>query len=84
MAHTTEIVRTTQSTDETMEVTIRCCKNRKTDSTLTISRPFRFSPEQIDDMINKHHDRVAAKCDGMGKTRAHLGSVVTQTKVHEG
>jgi len=82
MSHQTEIVKSTQTTDTTIEVVIRCCKNPKTDSPLTIHNPHKLTPEQIEAEIVKHHDRVAGKCSGMGKARKHLDSLVTRSKVH--
>lgn len=81
--HVTEIIKQEQASDEAIAVTIRCCSNPKTDSTITIYGVHGMSHEQIEEMVSKHHDRVASKCHGMGKATDHLQILATKTKVHE-
>jgi hypothetical protein len=83
--HTTEIIRQKQESDEAISVTIRCCGNPLTDSTLTIYGVHEQGGDQLAEHIEKHHDRVAAKCSGMGAGRLLLSSgSIKQTKQHGG
>jgi len=83
MTHTTKVIREAQVSDEDMAVTIRCCDNPKTDSTMTIHGFYKLTAAQLDTAYNKHHDRVAAKCQGMDIGKQLLVSAVTRTKTHE-
>jgi CII-binding regulator of phage lambda lysogenization HflD len=77
--HVTEIVKQTRTTDETVEVTIRCCSNPKTDSTITV---YGLNEEKLLADIEKHHDRVAAKCAQMAASQKMLMVPVKKTKTH--
>lgn len=81
--HITKIVRTEQQSDEAIAVIVRCCDNPKTDSALTIYGAHKMTSKQIDDYVEKHHDRVCAKCDAMKKANAHLATIATQRKEHK-
>ena len=80
--HTTRIVKTHQASDEAIAVTIRCCENPQTDSTVTIYGVKDKTSAQIDEKVSKHHDVVAAKCAGMQAAQQHLKEIFTTTKVH--
>ncbi len=83
MTHTTKIVSTRQVSDEAVAITIRCCDNSKTDSTLIIYGVGRLTPEKLTSDIDRHHDRVAAKCQGMSSGKSLLDAVIAKTKTHE-
>jgi hypothetical protein len=83
MSHTTQVVETKQVSDEAITVRIRCCGNEKTDSVLTIYNVVNLTQAQIEAQVDKHHDRVAAKCGGMAKAKSHL-QVSNQKKEHNG
>jgi hypothetical protein len=80
--HTTEIVRTEQKSDEAIAVVIRCCNNPLTDSAHTLYGVAKMTPEQLGAAIDRHHDRVAAKCAGMSTGKNLLANVVAKTKTH--
>jgi hypothetical protein len=82
MSHTTQVVKIEQVSDECICVKIRCCDDEKTDAVLTVYNVMNLTQEQIEAQIDKHHDRVAAKCAGMAKAKGHLQLVGNQTKVH--
>lgn len=81
--HITEIVKTQQESDEAISVTVRCCSNPKTDSTVTIYGVHRMSPEQLQEQVDKHHTRVASKCHGMGAGQSLLSTLSKKPKTHE-
>lgn len=81
--HTTEIIRQKQESDEAVSVTIRCCHNPLTDSTITIYGVHTLSPEQLAEAVDKHHDRVASKCHGMGVGQRLIIGLIGITKTHE-
>ena len=81
--HITEIVEQKQVSDEAVAVTIRCCSNPLTDSTVTIYGVHTLSPEQLAEAVDKHHDRVASKCHGMGAGKMLITGLITKTKTHE-
>jgi hypothetical protein len=83
MTHTTEIISTKQLSDEAVSVRVRCCGNPATDSVLTIYGIQKLSADQLTADINKHHDRVATKCQGMQSGRQLLNAMVAKTKTHE-
>jgi len=83
MSHTTEIVRKKQESDEAVSVTVRCCGNPKSDSTLTIYGIGKITADELSAQINAHHDRVASKCHGMETGKSLLDTIVQQTKTHE-
>jgi hypothetical protein len=83
MSHTTKIVKTQQLSDEAVGITIRCCDNKLTDSTLTIYNVGKLSPEQLTKDIDMHHDRVAVKCAGMASGKGFIDGLVKKTKTHE-
>lgn len=80
--HITQIVRQEQVSDECIAVTVRCCQNPKTDSTVTIYGIAAMDHAAVEAEVEKHHDRVAAKCDGMKKASDHLATLMTKTKQH--
>ncbi len=80
--HTTRIVKTQQASDEAIAVTIRCCENPQTDSTVTIYGVASKSAADIDAKVSKHHDVVAAKCAGMMAGKQILKDIVLIPKVH--
>jgi hypothetical protein len=80
--HVTEVVKQEQHSDESVAVTIRCCDDPKTDSTLTIYGVAKHSAETIAEAIDKHHNKVAAKHQGMQAGKQHL-LTVQKTKAHE-
>jgi hypothetical protein len=80
--HTTRIVKTQQTSDEAIAVTIRCCENPQTDSTVTIYGVKDKTSAQIDEKVSKHHDLVAAKCAGMQAAKQILKDIVLTPKVH--
>ena len=82
MEHVTTIVSTRQVSDEAVAITIRCCGNSKTDSTLTIYGVGRLTPEKLASDIDRHHDRVAEKCQGMSSGKSLLDALDTKTKTH--
>jgi hypothetical protein len=84
MAHKTEIISTRQVSDEAVAITIRCCGNSKTDSTLTIYGVGRLTAEKLAADIDRHHDRVAAKCLGMASGKNLLNALGAKFKTHEG
>jgi hypothetical protein len=84
MAHKTEIISTRQVSDEAVAITIRCCGNSKTDSTLTIYGVGRLTSENLAADIDRHHDRVAAKCQGMASGKNLLNALSGRFKIHEG
>jgi hypothetical protein len=84
MKHTTEIVNTKQCSDESIAITIRCCDDPQTDSVLTVYGVSKLSEKQLAADVNKHHDRVALKHDGMQSGKHLLGTVIAQTKNHGG
>jgi hypothetical protein len=83
MNHITEIIRTQQMSDEALAVTIRCCGDPKTDSVLTIYGVGKLSSEQMALDIDKWHNRVAAKCQGMATGKYLLGVMSSRSKTHE-
>jgi hypothetical protein len=82
MAHITTIISKRQVSDDAIAVTIRCCANAKTDSTVTIYGASTKTPAQINARIDKHHDDVAKKCAGMGNAKTLLDHAVQQSKTH--
>jgi len=44
----------------------------------------KLSEKQLAADVNKHHDRVALKHDGMQSGKHLLGTVIAQTKNHGG
>lgn len=80
--HTTKVVKTQQISDEAIAVTIRCCDNAQTDSTVTIYGAANKTAAQIEDTVSKHHDAVAAKCAGMQAAKDILKTLVLTPKVH--
>jgi hypothetical protein len=83
MSHRTEIIRTKQLSDESLAVTIRCCGNPQTDCVLTLYNVGNTSEQKLEADIDRHHDRVAAKCAGMASGKHLLDTVVLKTKTHE-
>ena len=81
--HITEIVKTEQVSDEGVAVTIRCCNNPKTDSTVTIYGVHAMSPEKLQEQVDKHHSRVALKCHGTGTGKSLLDTLSKKPKTHE-
>jgi len=81
--HITEIVKQEQQSDEAIAVTVRCCHNPKTDSSMTIYGAATMTHEQIEAFVSAHHDKVAAKCAGMSKAKDHLAKLATTVKTHE-
>ena len=81
--HLTEIVKQEQSSDEAIAVTVRCCSNPKTDSSLTIYGAHAMTPEQVEAKIDAHRDKVVAKCNAMGKLSDHLTKISLAPKTHE-
>ena len=49
---------------------------------LTVYNVANMTPEQMEAQVVAHHDRVAAKHQGMVSGKQHLDSLVTRTKVH--
>ena len=80
--HVTEIVKQKQESDEAISVTIRCCCNPQTDSTLTIYGVHAKSEADIAAEVDKHHDRVASKCNGMAAGVSALAALIKKTKTH--
>jgi hypothetical protein len=80
--HTTRVVKTQQASDEAIAVTIRCCENPQTDSTVTIYGVANQTAAQIEAKVSKHHDAVAAKCAGMMAGKQILKDLVLTPKVH--
>ena len=58
MEHTTEIVNAHQPADGLLAVAVRCCRDPKTDSVLTLHQLER-SDEEIKQDIRDHQARVA-------------------------
>lgn len=84
MSHTTEIVgKPKQVSDEAIAVTIRCCGDPKSDSTLTIYGIGKITADELNAQIDAHHDRVAAKHHGMGTGKSLLSGIIAKTKTHE-
>jgi hypothetical protein len=83
MSHKTEIVKTAQTSDECIAITIRCCGNPKMESVLTVANVGKLTPAELAKKIDEHHDRTAAKCDAMQKASAHLATAMPKTKIHE-
>ena len=81
--HITEIVKTQQVSDEAVAVTVRCCSNPKTDSTVTIYGVPNLTPEQLQAHVDKHHSRVASKCHGMVNGKSILDTLSKKPKTHE-
>ena len=81
--HITEIVKTEQVSDEGVAVTVRCCSNPKTDSTVTIYGVHNLSAEQLQEQVDKHHSRVASKCHGVGAGKSLLNTLSKKPKTHE-
>ena len=77
--HVTEVVKCKQTTDETVEVTIRCCSNPLTDSTVTM---YALDAEKMQADIDKHHDRVAGKCARMSAGKQVVGKLLITSKTH--
>ncbi len=82
MPHKTEVVNVKQLTDEAISIHIRCCDDPKSDSVLTVYGVANMTPEQMEAQVVAHHDRVAAKHQGMVSGKQHLEALVTRTKVH--
>jgi hypothetical protein len=80
--HTTKVVKTEQFTDECIAVTIRCCDNPNTDSVLTIAQAHAHTGEQIESMVETHHDKVRTRCVGMQAALQTLKSLTNLTKEH--
>ena len=81
--HITEIVDQKQVSDEAVAVTVRCCCDPLTDSTVTIYGIHQMSPEELSRQVDFHHDRVAKKCHGMGNGKLLIKNLITKTKTHE-
>lgn len=81
--HTTEIVEEKQISDEMIAIKIRCCGNPKTDSVLTIAYAHKLSPEEIDKMIDAHHDCVREKHVGLSGGLDHIRRSKQRVKVHQ-
>jgi hypothetical protein len=81
MAHKTEVVNAV-TTDEAITITIRCCDEPKSESSLTVYGIHKMTPEQLEVEVNNHHDRVAAKHHAMGKMKDALANLNTKHKVH--
>ena len=81
--HITEIVKTEQVSDEAIAVTVRCCSNPKSDSTVTIYGVHSKSPADIAAEVDKHHSRVASKCHGVGAGKSLLDTLSKKPKTHE-
>jgi hypothetical protein len=84
MNHTTQIIRTEQLSDEALGITIRCCGDPLTDSALTIYGVGKLSSEQMANDIDKHHDRVAAKCAAMARGKYLVDAMGSKSKTHGG
>ena len=81
--HVTEIVNQKQVSDGAVAVTVRCCKNPLTDSVITIyGIGTTTSPEKLLADVDKHHDKVAAKCKGMSAGKIVLTQLTNRTKEH--
>lgn len=81
--HMTEVVKVKQESDEAISVTIRCCSNPLSDSTITVYGVHQLSPEQLQEHVDKHHSRVAGKCHGMGAGHSLLATLSKKPKTHE-
>lgn len=82
MSHVTEIVEEKQISDEMIAVKIQCCGNPKTASVMTIANAHKLSPEEIDKMIDEHHDRVREKHEGLSGGLAHIQRSKQRVKIH--
>jgi hypothetical protein len=81
--HVTQIVKATQVSDEAVAVTVRCCDNPKSDSTVTIYGIHEMTPETLQAKVDKHYSRVAKKCHGMGAGQSLLATLSKMPKAHE-
>jgi hypothetical protein len=81
--HITEIVKQEQVSDEAIAVTVRCCSNPKTDSTFTIYGVHKLTLDQLNEAVDKHHSRVAAKCEGLSAGRDLLANLKKTSKTHD-
>jgi hypothetical protein len=82
MDHITEIIKHEQPNDECIAVTIRCCKEHQTDSTMTINAAHTLTLEQIEAQVDAHHDTVAQKHGSMTAGRKHLDGLKGLVKQH--
>lgn len=82
--HKTEIIRQKQISDTTIAVTIQCCGDPKTASTITIANAHVLESAQVEKAIDAHHDAVKAKHEGMKQGLAILNGLKNRTKEHVG
>ena len=83
MSHKTEIISMQQVSDEAIAVKIRCCNNPLSDCVHTIYGVAKMSALQLEQVIDAHHNRVAAKHAGMASGKHLLDTVISKTKIHE-
>jgi len=83
MSHKTEIVKQEQIGDERIAVTIRCCGDPKSDSTMTIAKAAGLSPGQLEAKVEAHHDAVARKHSAVNAASKHLQGIKIKTKEHD-
>ena len=80
--HTTEIISQKQISDRGIAVTIRCCGNPKSDSTLTIQNAASLTHDAIEKLIDLHHDRTKNTCERVQRHSEYLANIKNKTKTH--
>lgn len=81
--HTTEVVDQRQISDECIAITVRCCQDSITDSVTTIMNVHVLSSDDIDVIVDKHHDYVKTRHEGLLAGMAHLTTLQNRTKTHK-
>jgi len=91
MAHVTELIGDpVQATDESITIIIRCCGDKKTDSACNMilskvdenGQHVMTPPEEINQRVEEHHDRVRLKHEHMLAGQEHVKTIVKRKKVH--
>lgn len=83
MAHTTQVVESTQISDECIALKIRCCDDPLTDSVVTIMNVHTYTPAEIEAFVDKHHDHVKTRHSGLVAGLSHLNTLSNKIKKHE-
>ena len=82
MSHKTEIIKQVQISDTSIAVTIQCCGDPKTASTITIANAHKLTQEDATKQIDAHHDAVKAKHEGMVNGFSLLDGLSNKIKEH--
>jgi hypothetical protein len=80
MNHKTEIVKQKQVSDTSIAITIQCCGDPKTASTITIANAHQLTTTQASVQIDSHHDAVKAKHEGILRGQDILNGLTNRTK----